>query len=65
MMIVCPTTAVLEVQTSNGPALNPRKSVAMIFGEAPEAKHARFVGLVRGLHIHFLANRQPEGGRLQ
>ncbi len=52
MMIVMPMTAVITGKSEQGPEVVPLTATAMIFGK-PEARHARFLGYVRGLHEDF------------
>lgn len=49
-MIVYRATSVAEGMGPQGQEALPLPVVAMIIGEQPEAKHARFLGIVRGLH---------------
>lgn len=59
MMVVMRHTAVLDGKTADGPVLFPQPAVAMLIGEQPEAKHAAFIGRVRGLALAFIAKSGP------
>lgn len=58
VMIVMPHTTVLRGTDSNGPTYAPMKSYAILF-DPPEARHARFLGLVAGLGLRHIAEGSP------
>ena len=62
MMIVMRHTTVMDGKTADGPVLFPQPAAALLIGEAPEAKHAAFVGHVRGLPLAFIAKTGPYEG---
>lgn len=60
MMIVMRHTTVVTGKDEHGePADMPLSASSLLIGEEPEAKHAKFLGFVRGMSLAFIAKTGP------